>query len=174
MRLAFHCHPLVSVKLLIVFCLSSSRVKWRSLSWPSGRTSRRTWSGSTTTSPTYGSSWLVAMHLWRRYTQTHTDRRTSTAALLQHSSVPLLGSSRVSGIISLVIKIPHPCHKQTAVSRPWNVFLLFVHVQWKAVAWSLKATANLSHIICHLSSVGSERGQNGFSLMYSSDGQLSI
>ena len=62
------------VEMLLVFCSSSSRVKWRSLCWASGRTSRRTWRGSTTTSQTSGSSWSVATRPWRRYTHSQKHR----------------------------------------------------------------------------------------------------
>lgn len=58
------CRALTWVLLLV---WSSSRVKWRSPFWTSGRTSRRTWRGLTTTSPTCGSSWLAATQPWRRY-----------------------------------------------------------------------------------------------------------
>ena len=79
-KLDFHYLLLGDVELLVAFGLSSSRVKWRSLCLPSGRTLRRTWRGSTITSQTYGSSLLAAMQQWRRYTHKDTDIRTSKAA----------------------------------------------------------------------------------------------
>lgn len=47
--------------------VSSSRVKSRSLSWPSeGTTLKKTWRNTTTTSLTWGSSWSAVMLQWRR------------------------------------------------------------------------------------------------------------